>query len=78
MLTDPALNAELRTYCARLVSMEENLSGRLDAAEIALKGYETAGRGMAEIAKRYAEAMKEREEVQAEITKLEARASDID
>jgi len=78
MLTDPALNTELRSYCAKLASMEDDLSTRLNDAQNSLKGYETAGHGMAEIAKRYAEAMKEAEEVRAEISKLEARASDID
>jgi hypothetical protein len=58
--------------------MGQDLSSRLDAAELALKGYESAGKGMSEIAKKYAEAMKEGEEIRNEITRLEDRASEVD
>lgn len=72
------MNSNLRAYNKRLESMEQDLSVRSRKAENALAEYESAGRGMSEIAKRYAELMKERDGVKSEIRKLESRASDVD
>ena len=70
MLTDPLLYSALQAYSFHLASMEQDLSGREKAAVKALKGYEDA-KGMADISKRYAQVLKETEEVRQEICKLE-------
>lgn len=58
--------------------MESDLTSRHNTATLALNGYETAGKGMPEIAKKYVEATQERDEIRREIKILEERASDLD
>lgn len=78
ILTDPSLQSELNAYKSRLEAMDQELSGRSATAEKALVEYERAGKGMSEIAKRYAQMMKECDGVRDEIQKLESRKSDVD
>jgi diphthamide biosynthesis protein 3 len=78
ILSDPTLQSELETYKSRLQLMDEDLSLRATTAEKALADYERAGKGMAEIAKRYAQLKQECEAVREEIRKLESRKSDVD
>lgn len=58
--------------------MESSLSTRHSTAQLALKGYETAGKGMSEIATKYVEAIKQGEEIRREIERLEERRRDVD
>jgi chromosome segregation ATPase len=78
MLTDPALQTELEAYRARLDTLADDLSSKTASNERALTEYGRAGKGMLEIAKRYAEVKKECAAVKDEIEKLEARRSDVD
>ncbi|KAE9989505.1 hypothetical protein EG327_002628 [Venturia inaequalis] len=77
-LTNPHLTTSLKTYLAKLSSLETDLASRHSTAELALKGYETAGKGMSEIASKYVEAIKEGEEIRREIERLEERGRDVD
>lgn len=58
--------------------LEKDLISRHSTATLALKGYETAGKGMSEIASKYAQAIKEGEEIRREIEKLEGRGAERD
>ncbi|KIW06246.1 uncharacterized protein PV09_02719 [Verruconis gallopava] len=78
ILTDPALQSDLEEYKSRLENADADLSSRAAAAEKALSEYERAGKGMTEIAKRYADLMKACDGVRDEIQKLESRSSDVD
>lgn len=78
ILSDPSLQSELETYKSRLESMDQDLTSRATAAGKALADYERAGKGMSEIAKRYAQVMKDCDGVRDEIQKLESRKSDVD
>jgi chromosome segregation ATPase len=77
-LTDPGLQTELERYRERLEGKAEELSGRVGVSERALGEYGRAGKGMAEIARRFAEVRGECEGVREEIERLEARRSDVD
>jgi chromosome segregation ATPase len=78
MLTDPALQTELESYRTRLETRANELSSQVASNEKALAEYGRAGKGMLEIAKRYAEVKKECDSARDEIAKLEARQSDVD
>lgn len=77
-LTNPQFTSSLKTYTAKLSTLETDLSSRQSVAQLALKGYETAGKGMSEIASKYVEAIKEGEEIRREIERLEERRRDAD
>jgi hypothetical protein len=70
VLTELHLHSALKSYSAHLSATEKDAANREAAAERTLKEYENA-RGMADIAKRYIQALKEIEEVRREIQKLE-------
>lgn len=78
MLTDPALQTELESYRTRLETRAGELSSQVAGGERTLAEYGKAGKGMLEIAKRYAEVKKECDAVKDEIGKLEARQTDVD
>ncbi|TLD36787.1 hypothetical protein E2P81_ATG02569 [Venturia nashicola] len=77
-LTTPQFTTSLKTYIAKLSSLEADLASRQSTAQLALKGYETAGKGMSEIASKYVEAINEGEEIRREIEKLEERERHVD
>lgn len=69
VLTDPLLYSALQSYSSHLAKTEQTLAEREATALKALKGYENA-KGMADIAKRYAQVLRETEEVEQEISRL--------
>jgi hypothetical protein len=71
VLTDPLLYSALQSYNKHLNATEKVLSDQKSLAEKALKSYENT-KGMSDIAKRYIQALKDTEEVQREIQKLES------
>jgi gamma-glutamylcysteine synthetase len=71
VLTDPSLISALESYDSHLTAVEKDLSDRQAIAEKALKEYENS-KGMADIAKRYVQALKETEEVQREMERLDS------
>ncbi|QDS73842.1 hypothetical protein FKW77_006586 [Venturia effusa] len=81
--TDPTLTTSsqtptLKPYIEKLTTMESSLNNRSSTAQLALKGYEKAGKGMSEIARKYVEAVREGEEIRREIERLEVRGRDVD
>jgi diphthamide biosynthesis protein 3 len=71
LMTDAALNQSLQSYNSHLNSVERGLTARKETASTALQEYERTGSGMAEIAKRYAEVVRECEGVKADIARLD-------
>ena len=68
----PALTSALKSYNAHLLSLQAGLRTREQAAEKTLQQYERAGgKGMLEIAGRYAQLTEEIERVKDEIARLE-------
>ncbi|OCL07932.1 hypothetical protein AOQ84DRAFT_408011 [Glonium stellatum] len=68
----PALVAALKSYNTHLLSLQAGLRAREQAAEKTLQQYERAGgKGMLEIAARYAQLTEEIERVNDEIARLE-------
>jgi chromosome segregation ATPase len=70
-LSDPSLVSALQTYSTHLDSLERELSSDAKAAESELQEYADAGKGMEQIANRFAELTRECEKVKAEIKRLE-------
>jgi septation ring formation regulator EzrA len=70
-LSDPSLVSALQTYSKHLDSLERGLSSDVKAAESELQEYADAGKGMEQIANRFAEVTRECEKVKAEIKRLE-------
>lgn len=70
----PALTSALKSYNAHLLSLQAGLRTREQAAEKTLQQYERAGgKGMLEIAGRYAQLTEEIERVKDEIARLEGK-----
>jgi len=78
VLTSPDVQADLEGYKQRLVGRAEELMQKVGEAEKVLADYGRAGRGMLEIARRFADVKGDMEGVKGEIERLEARASDVD
>jgi predicted nucleic acid-binding Zn-ribbon protein len=70
-LNDPSLASALQAYSEHLDSVEQDLRSKMEEAQSALQEYEHAGKGMEEIANRYAELTRESEKVETEIKRLE-------
>lgn len=67
---DVDLKRALEAYAAHLRRTRNDLAAQERNAETRLKDYEGAGKGMQDIAKRYAELTTEMEEVKEEIARL--------
>ena len=65
------LSRALKSYSAHLRALKEELNAEEGSLDTKLKDYESAGGGMKDIAKRYAELVAEREEVKEEIARLQ-------
>lgn len=68
---DEGLGKATQQYAVELRQLNANASGDFSAAEAKLKDYASAGKGMSDIARRYAELEVEITEVKDEIARLE-------
>ena len=67
---DAGLVRALKSYSAHLRTLKDDLSVEERSLEAKLRGYESAGGGMKDIAGRYSELVAERQEVKEEIERL--------